>query len=250
MIVKVEGLLKRFDSFKAVDNIALSIKKGEVFGFLGPNGAGKTTTIRMLCGLLKPTAGKGTVCGLDIMKDTEKIKEKIGYMSQKFSLYPDLTVGENIDFYLGIYRIPKKHKKKRKDFVLELSQLEERKDEITGQLPLGFRQRLALGCAILHKPEIIFLDEPTAGVDPIIRRHFWNIIEQMSKNGATVFVTTHYMDEAEYCHRLCLIYRGKIIAQGAPRELKGEYAPNNPTMDQIFIQRILDEEKKLKDQNP
>ncbi len=221
--VKVRGLTKRFGDFTAVDNIDLTIKKGEIFGFLGPNGAGKSTTIKMLCGLLLPTSGNGSVGEFDIMKESEDIKKNIGYMSQKFSLYEDLTVGENINFFSGIYGVSNNKKKERMEWVLEMAGLKDRRDAITKTLPGGFKQRLALGCAILHEPPIIFLDEPTSGVDPISRRNFWNLIYEMAKAGTTIFVTTHYMDEADYCDRLALIYRGRIIAEGTPNELKQKY---------------------------
>ncbi len=221
--VKVRGLTKRFGDFTAVDTIDLSIKKGEIFGFLGPNGAGKSTTIKMLCGLLLPTGGEGSVGGFDIMKESEEIKKNIGYMSQKFSLYDDLTVEENIRFFSGIYGVANSRKKERLKWVLEMAGLQDRIKAVTKTLPGGFKQRLALGCAILHEPPIIFLDEPTSGVDPISRRNFWNLINEMSKAGTTIFVTTHYMDEADYCNRLALIYRGKIIAEGTPNEMKQKY---------------------------
>jgi len=221
--VKVRGLTKRFGDFTAVDNIDLNIKKGEIFGFLGPNGAGKSTTIKMLCGLLLPTAGEGSVGGWDIMKESEEIKKNIGYMSQKFSLYDDLTVEENIHFFSGIYGVSNSRKKERLEWVLEMAELHDRRKAVTKTLPGGFKQRLALGCAILHEPPIIFLDEPTSGVDPLSRRNFWNLINEMSKAGITIFVTTHYMDEADYCNRLALIYRGGIIAEGTPNELKQKY---------------------------
>lgn len=221
--VKVRGLTKKFGDFIAVDTIGLSIKKGEIFGFLGPNGAGKSTTIKMLCGLLLPTGGEGSVGGFDIMKESEEIKKNIGYMSQKFSLYDDLTVEENIHFFSGIYGVTNSRKKERLEWVLEMAGLQDRRKAVTKTLPGGFKQRLALGCAILHEPPIIFLDEPTSGVDPISRRNFWNLINEMSKAGVTIFVTTHYMDEADYCNRLALIYRGKIIAEGTPNELKQKY---------------------------
>ena len=221
--VKVRGLTKKFKDFTAVDNIDLTIKKGEIFGFLGPNGAGKSTTIKMLCGLLLPTAGEGSVGGFDIMKESEEIKKHIGYMSQRFSLYDDLTVEENINFFSGIYGVSEESKKERLEWVLEMAELHDRKKMITKTLPGGFKQRLALGCAILHEPPVIFLDEPTSGVDPISRRNFWNLINEMSKAGTTIFVTTHYMDEADYCNRLGLIYRGRIIAEGTPNELRQKY---------------------------
>ena len=221
--VAVENLEKRFGDFQAVNKVSFQVKRGEIFGFLGPNGAGKSTTIRMLCGILAPTAGKATVIGFDVFREAEQIKSHIGYMSQKFSLYEDLTVEENIDFYSGIYRIPKEEKKARKDWVITMSGLEEHRNSLTAILPGGWRQRLALGCALLHKPPVIFLDEPTSGVDPISRRNFWDLIYQLAAEGVTVFVTTHYMDEAEYCDRLAMIYRGELVAIGTPDELKSRY---------------------------
>ena len=221
--VAVENLEKRFGDFQAVNKVSFQVKRGEIFGFLGPNGAGKSTTIRMLCGILAPTAGKATVIGFDVFREAEQIKSHIGYMSQKFSLYEDLTVEENIDFYSGIYRIPKEDKKARKDWVIKMSGLEEHRNSLTAILPGGWRQRLALGCALLHKPPVIFLDEPTSGVDPISRRNFWDLIYQLAAEGVTVFVTTHYMDEAEYCDRLAMIYRGELVAIGTPDELKIRY---------------------------
>lgn len=221
--VTVKGLTRAFGQFKAVDNIDLSVSRGEVFGFLGPNGAGKSTTIRMLCGLLLPTSGEGTVGGFDIMTQSEEIKKNIGYMSQKFSLYDDLTIEENIDFFSGIYGVPDEKKKERKEWVLDMAGIADMRGAITRTMASGFKQRLALGCAVIHEPPIIFLDEPTSGVDPISRRRFWNLIYDLSSRGTTVFVTTHYLDEAEYCDRLALIYRGKIIAEGRPDIMKKEY---------------------------
>ena len=221
--VTVENLEKRFGDFQAVNKVSFQVKRGEIFGFLGPNGAGKSTTIRMLCGILAPTAGKATVIGFDVSREAEQINSHIGYMSQKFSLYEDLTVEENIDFYSGIYRIPKEDKKAHKDWVIKMSGLEEHRNSLTAILPGGWRQRLALGCALLHKPPVIFLDEPTSGVDPISRRNFWDLIYQLAAEGVTVFVTTHYMDEAEYCDRLAMIYRGELVAIGTPDELKIRY---------------------------
>jgi ABC-2 type transport system ATP-binding protein len=218
--VEVENLVKTFGSFVAVDRIQFQVDRGEIFGFLGPNGAGKSTTIRMLCGLLMPTSGTGKVAGLDVLKEPEKIKQVIGYMSQKFSLYDDLTVIENLHFFGGIYGLSGSLQKKREDQVLDRIELKAFRDRMTRTLPVGWKQRLALGCSILHEPSILFLDEPTSGVDPISRRNFWNLIQQMGEKGVTTFVTTHYMDEAEYCDRLALIYQGKIIALGTPSELK------------------------------
>jgi ABC-2 type transport system ATP-binding protein len=196
------------------------VERGEIFGFLGPNGAGKSTTIRMLCGLLLPTSGKGKVAGFDIMMEPEKIKQAIGYMSQRFSLYDDLTVIENLRFFGGIYGLSGSTQKGKEKEVLEMIGLQDLQDRITRTLDVGSKQRLALGCAILHEPSILFLDEPTSGVDPISRRSFWSLIQQMGEKGVTTFVTTHYMDEAEYCGRLALIYQGRVIALGTPSELK------------------------------
>ena len=212
--VEVEDLVKTFGSFVAVDHIHVQVEQGEIFGFLGPNGAGKSTTIRMLCGLLLPTSGRGRVAGFDLLKEPEKIKQVIGYMSQKFSLYDDLTVIENLHFFGGIYGLSGPSQREREDQVLERVGLTDLRDRITRDLAVGWKQRLALGCSILHHPSILFLDEPTSGVDPISRRNFWGLIQQMGEEGVTTFVTTHYMDEAEYCGRLALIYRGKIIAMG------------------------------------
>jgi len=224
-IVEVQNLEKHFGAFKAVAGISFSVRRGEIFGFLGPNGAGKSTTIRLLCGLLTPTAGAGTVAGFDIVRDTEKIRTRIGYMSQKFSLYDELTVEENIDFYSGIYRLPREKKAARKDWVLAMAGLREHRHARTAELSGGWKQRLALGCAVLHEPPILFLDEPTSGVDPNSRRAFWDLIYALSEQGVTVFVTTHYMEESEYCDRLGIIYRGELIALGTPRELKTEHMP-------------------------
>lgn len=221
--VEVKDLRRTFGTFSAVDGISLTVRKGEIFGFLGPNGAGKSTTIRMLCGLLMPTGGSGTVGGFDIVREPEAIKNTIGYMSQKFSLYDILTVEENINFFGGIYNVPREKREKRKEWVLNMAGIAERRNSQTRTLAGGFKQRLALGCAILHEPPIIFLDEPTSGVDPIARRNFWGLIREMANAGTTVFVTTHYMDEADYCDRLALIYRGKIIAEGTPSELRNNF---------------------------
>jgi len=221
--VKVENLTRTFGEFVAVDRIDLAVSKGEIFGFLGPNGAGKSTTIRMLCGLLLPSGGEGTVGGYDIITQSEEIKKSIGYMSQRFSLYEDLTVEENINFFSGIYNVPQAMKQDRKQWALEMAGLVDSRGALTRTLPGGYKQRLALGCAILHEPTILFLDEPTSGVDPLSRRGFWQLIYEMSKAGTTVFVTTHYMDEADYCDRLALIYRGALIAEGTPGELRQKH---------------------------
>lgn len=225
--VKVESLEKRFGKFTAVNRINFEVKRGEIFGFLGPNGAGKSTTIRMLCGILSPTGGEGQVGGFDIFRQQEQIKQNIGYMSQKFSLYDDLTVEENIDFYSGVYKLSRNEKKERKEAIIQLAGIQDFRKSLTKNLSGGWKQRLALGCAIIHQPRIIFLDEPTSGVDPITRNNFWDIIKGMAKQGVTVFVTTHYMDEAEHCNRLTLIYKGTIIAMGTPQEMKTKYMQND-----------------------
>jgi len=222
LAVIVEDITKTFGDFVAVDHIRFQVERGEIFGFLGPNGAGKSTTIRMLCGLLLPSSGKGKVAGFDIMKEPEKIKQAIGYMSQKFSLYDDLKVIENLHFFGGIYGLSSSSQKTRENEVLETIGLQDFRDRITRTLAVGSKQRLALGSAILHEPSVLFLDEPTSGVDPISRRNFWSLIQQMAERGVTTFVTTHYMDEAEYCDRLGLIYQGKITAMGTPSELKAK----------------------------
>ncbi len=227
LAVRVENLERRFGDFVAVNKISFEVPQGEIFGFLGPNGADKSTTIRMLTGLLAPSGGTGWVAGRDIRSQGEAIKEIIGYMSQKFSLYEDLTVEQNLDFYGGIYRIPKEKKAARKAWALEMAGLAGRERSLTRDLAGGWRQRLALGAAILHEPRILFLDEPTSGVDPISRRNFWDLIRTLAHQGVTVFVTTHYMDEAEYCDRLALIYRGRIIALGTPDQLKQEHMPGD-----------------------
>jgi ABC-2 type transport system ATP-binding protein len=220
--VEVRDLVKTFGEFVAVDHVSFQVKKGEIFGFLGPNGAGKSTVIRILCGLLSPTEGTGSVAGFDVAKHPEEIRRHIGYMSQKFSLYDDLKVEENIDFFSRIYGVPRDLRAERKEYVLRMAGLEDRRTTLTRLLAGGWRQRLALGCAIVHEPRILFLDEPTSGVDPVARRSFWDLIYQLAEAGRTIFVTTHYMDEAEHCHRLALIYRGKLIALGVPRALKKE----------------------------
>ena len=225
--VSIDNLVKTFGSFVAVDHVSLQVPKGEIFGFLGPNGAGKSTTIRMLCGLLTPTSGRASVAGFDVSTEPEQVKRNIGYMSQKFSLYDDLTVDQNIDFFTGMYGVPRERRQERKDYVLRMANLEERRGSLTRTLSGGWKQRLALGCAILHDPPVVFLDEPTSGVDPIARGTFWHLIGELSRTGHTVFVTTHYMDEAEYCNRLALMYAGKVIALGAPSALKSDLAEHN-----------------------
>jgi ABC-2 type transport system ATP-binding protein len=218
--LETRNLVKKFGSFVAVDDVSLAVKKGEIFGFLGPNGAGKSTAIRMLCGLLTPTSGSASVNGFDVARDPEEIRRTIGYMSQKFSLYDDLTVEENIDFFTGMYGVPREKRAERKHHVLEMANLSDRRNALTRTLSGGWKQRLALGCAILHDPPVLFLDEPTSGVDPLARLAFWALIRDLSATGHTIFVSTHYMDEAEYCNRLALMYRGKVIALGTPAELK------------------------------
>ncbi|MCR4418503.1 MAG: ABC transporter ATP-binding protein [Ignavibacteria bacterium] len=215
-----KNLTKKFGDFVSVDNISIQVEKGDIFGFIGANGAGKTTTIRMLCGILDPTSGEGKVAGYDIFKEQEKIKENIGYMSQKFSLYNDLTVEENINFYCGAYKLSNQERKIAKERAYQISELKSLKDTLTRDLPVGWKQRLALSCALLHNPQIVFLDEPTAGVDPISRRKFWDLIYELSSEGITVFVTTHFLDEAEHCTKIGLIDNGKIIAQDTPSRLK------------------------------
>jgi len=217
--VHAEHLVKRFGDFTAVDDLSLEVEEGSVFGFLGPNGAGKTTTIRIFCGLLRPSAGHATVLGFDLAREPDRIKERIGYMSQRFSLYNDLTVTQNLSFYAGIYGIPRGKRAARLDFALRMAGLIGAEHRLTSELSGGVKQRLALGAAILHEPRLVFLDEPTAGVDPASRRAFWELIAELRRAGVTVFVTTHYMDEAEHCDRLVLIYSGRKIAEAAPREL-------------------------------
>lgn len=219
--VTAKNLTRRFGKdFLAVDHVSFEVETGQIYGFLGPNGAGKSTTIRMLCGILSPTSGEATVGGYDIFREPNKIKQIIGYMSQRFSLYSDLTVLQNLDFYAGIYKIPKAKRDERIEFAIRMAGLTKREHSLTGILSGGWKQRLALGCAILHEPKILFLDEPTAGVDPISRRMFWDLIHEMKQKGVTIFVTTHYMDEAEHCDTLSLIAAGRLIATASPKDLK------------------------------
>jgi ABC-2 type transport system ATP-binding protein len=218
--IDVRGLTRRFGSFVAVNDVSFTVKQGEIFGFLGANGAGKSTTIRMLCGLLRPTSGTALVGGVDVSRDPEGVKRRIGYMSQKFSLYEALTVDQNIRFFGGIYGLDRDRLEQRRKFVLEMAGLEGRGTTRTRELPGGWRQRLALGCAILHEPSIVFLDEPTGGVDPLSRRRFWDLIGDLSERGTTVLVTTHYLDEAEHCHRIAIIQAGRMAALGTAAELK------------------------------
>ncbi len=229
--ISVTNLEKKFGDFTAVNKITFSVKKGEIFGFLGANGSGKSTTIRMLCGIITPTSGTGSVAGHDIVTEPEEIKHSIGYMSQKFSLYEDLTPYENLRFYLGVYSVPPEQWEERIDWVLNMTRLQEEKNRLTKELPPGWRQRLALGCSLLHKPDVLFLDEPTSGVDPITRQHFWNFIQQLARDGITVFVTTHYMDEARFCERIVMINEGSIVASGSPAEIIAAACPDSPQAD-------------------
>jgi ABC-2 type transport system ATP-binding protein len=218
--IDARALTRRFGSFVAVDHVSFSVERGEIFGFLGPNGAGKTTTIRMLCGLLRPSSGTAIVGGVDVARDPEGVKQRIGYMSQRFSLYDQLTVDQNITFFGGIYGLSREALAARRQFVLELAGLAGREQQLTRDLAGGWRQRLALGCALLHEPPILFLDEPTGGVDPVSRRQFWRLIEQLASHGVTILVTTHYLDEAEHCHRIAIVQAGRLAALGTTRELK------------------------------
>jgi ABC-2 type transport system ATP-binding protein len=224
--IEVNNLTKKFGEFISVNNISFTVRKGEVFGFLGANGAGKSTTIRMLCGILKPTSGDAIVGGFSVMNQPEKVKQRIGYMSQKFSLYNDLTVEENINFFGGVYGLSGGVLEERKKWVLSVADLTGKENFLTNSLPGGIKQRLALGTAVIHKPEIVFLDEPTSGVDPIARRYFWELINSLSEDGTTVVVTTHYLEEAEYCNNIILIDSGQLIAEGNPGELKKRYIKN------------------------
>jgi len=238
----VKDLTRIFGSFTAVDHISFEVQKGEIFGFLGANGAGKTTTIRMLCGLLMPSAGEATVAGYDIYREYEEIKRNIGYMSQKFSLYEDLTVRENIEFYGGVYGLSRDQIKQKTEELVEYLHLGEQIDKMTSDLPLGWKQRMALSTAILHEPQVIFLDEPTSGVDPVSRRNFWLLIYELAERGKTVFVTTHYMDEAEYCHRLSIMKEGRIVELDTPAALKEKYKAES--MQDVFINIVKSREDK------
>lgn len=232
-VITADGLTKKFGDFVAVDHISFEVDKGEIFGFLGANGAGKTTAMRMLCGLSLPTSGKATVAGFDVYKENEKIKRNIGYMSQKFSLYEDLTVKENMRFYGGIYGMSNKFIKQKTEYILKELNLQKEANVLVKSLPLGWKQKLAFSVAIFHEPGIVFLDEPTGGVDPVTRREFWNMIYQASDTGITVFVTTHYMDEAEYCSRVSIMVDGKVEALDTPGQLKKSY--NAASMDEVFL---------------
>ena len=233
--IEIRNLTKLFGSFVAVNNVSFNVKKGEVFGFLGPNGSGKTTVIRMILGLLKPSSGSGKVLGFDIAEDKEKLRSRIGYMSQKFSLYEDLTVEENLDFYGGVYCIPDNKMKEKKKEILQMADLSGRENQIVSNLAGGWKQRLALGCSIIHEPEILLLDEPTGGVDPIARRQFWDIIYKLSKQGVTILVTTHYMDEAEHCNSIGFIYYGDILSLDTPNNMKKMIKKVKPTLEDVFV---------------
>ena len=230
-VIWVNDLEKRFGLFVAVDKISFSVKKGEIFGFLGSNGSGKSTTIRMLCGIISPTSGRGVVAGHDIFRESEEIKQSIGYMSQKFSLYEDLNPYENLRFYLGVYSVPQAQWEERIAWILDMTRLQDVSRRLTRELPPGWRQRLALGCALLHRPDILFLDEPTSGVDPITRRNFWSFIGRLAAEGITVFVTTHYMDEARHCGRIVMINEGRIVATGSPADIIRQSCPDKPDAD-------------------
>jgi len=225
--IEVKNLTKKFGNFTSVDNISFNVKQAEIFGFLGANGAGKSTTIRMLCGILEPTFGDAMVGGYSVAKTPDKVKQNIGYMSQRFSLYNDLAVGENLDFFGGVYGLSNEKLKERKKWILKIANLEGKENLLTGSLPGGIKQRLALGAAVIHRPGIVFLDEPTSGVDPISRRNFWELINELSSEGTTVFVTTHYLEEAEFCNNIILIDAGKLIAEGNPKQLKTNYLKNS-----------------------
>ncbi|MBK9331752.1 MAG: ABC transporter ATP-binding protein [Ignavibacteria bacterium] len=244
--IEVKNLTKKFGDFISVNDISFDVYKGEIFGFLGANGAGKSTTIKMLCGILEPTSGDALVSGFSIDKDPENVKKNIGYMSQKFSLYGDLTVNENLNFFGGIYGLEGSILEKRKDWALNISGLENKGNILTSTLSVGFKQRLALGAAVMHEPKIVFLDEPTGGVDPVSRRKFWDLIHEISDKGMTVFVTTHYLDEAEFCNRIILINAGKLIASGSPAELKEEFIESTVLEiicdDTIAVTELLSDE--------
>jgi ABC-2 type transport system ATP-binding protein len=233
LVISVKGLTKKFGDFVANDHLDFDVFQGEIFGFLGANGAGKTTAIKILCGLSIPTSGDIQVAGYDVYKQTEQIKRNIGYMSQRFSLYPDLTISENIRFYGGIYGLGWKEIKKKRKLLIEKLGLDKEKNVLISDIPLGWKQKLAFSIAIMHDPKIVFLDEPTGGVDPVTRRMFWDMIYEVSEKGTTVFVTTHYMDEAEYCDRVCIMDEGKIVALDTPDVLKRNYESRN--MDEVFL---------------
>lgn len=257
--VVLRGLTKRFGDFTAVDSIDLSVPRGEIFGFLGPNGSGKTTTIRMLCGTIAPSAGSATVMGFDIETAPERVRDNIGYMSQKFSLFRDLTVDENLRFYSGIYGLTSERFAERREYILHMAGLHGRENELTENLSVGWKQRLALGCATMHEPRLLFLDEPTSGVDPTARRQFWELLYELACSGVTLFVTTHYMDEASHCNRLGFMYGGRLIAVGTPSELRSKYSAEairadadpsaqagtvEPTIEDVFVYLVGREKER------
>jgi ABC-2 type transport system ATP-binding protein len=242
-IITVNNLVKKFGSFVANDHLTFDVYEGEIFGFLGANGAGKTTALRILCGLSSPTSGELNVAGFDVYREAEKIKKNIGYMSQKFSLYEDLTISENIRLYAGIYGIAPKRRKEKMKVLLKKLEMENAKNKLIAGLPLGWKQKLAFSVAIFHDPKIVFLDEPTGGVDPITRRRFWDMIYEAANNGITVFVTTHYMDEAEYCDRVSIMEEGKIEALDTPQKLKERYNAGN--MNEVFLHIARKQVKKI-----
>lgn len=244
--IHCEQLTKRFGDRVAVNQLTLTVPKGSIYGFLGPNGSGKSTTIRMLCGLLTPTTGTGTVLGLDVMTQSEEIKQRIGYMSQKFSLYEDLTVEENLDFYAGVYQLGAEKRRQRKAELIEMAGLVGREKQIAGSLSGGWKQRLALSCALLHKPELLILDEPTAGVDPVSRRIFWDVIHELANQGITVLVTTHYMDEAQTCDWIGFIFFGNLLAEGTPQELIEQRGGGN--LEDVFIDLVRGEEARQREE--
>lgn len=249
--IEVKKLTKKFGDFTSVNQVSFNVKKGEIFGFLGANGAGKSTTIKMLCGILEPSDGDALVAGFSIKTEPDKVKQNIGYMSQRFSLYNDLTVEENINFFGGVYGLSDKLLQERKEWALEISNLKGKENILTGALPGGIKQRLALGTAVIHKPDIVFLDEPTSGVDPIERRNFWELINKLSSEGTTVFVTTHYLEEAEFCNNIILIEAGKLVAEGNPKELKEKYLTdkilNIECTNAMETIKILEKEKFTKE---
>ncbi len=234
--ISIKGLTKKFGDFTAVDNLSFDIPKGKIFGFLGPNGSGKSTTIRMICGVLKPTVGEGKILGYDLLNDTEKIKQNIGYMSQKFSLYEDLTVEENLDFYGNIYMMTKERLEERKKDLIKMANLKGKEKSLAGTLSGGWKQRLALGCSLIHNPSLLILDEPTAGVDPVSRREFWHTITDLVKDGITVLVTTHYMDEASICDIIGFIYNSKLITIDTPENLYKQHGTEN--LEEVFINYV------------
>jgi len=242
-MIDIQNLVRRFGSFTAVKNISFNVQQGEIFGFLGANGAGKTTTIRMICGLLRPSSGDILVDGLSVSREPEKIKRRIGYMSQKFSLYSDLTPSQNIDFFASVYKVNKTRVKEIKELLTHSLDMKNLNSIVSGELPLGMKQRLGLQCALLHDPPVIFLDEPTSGVDPLGRREFWDTIYQLSHEGKTVLVTTHFMDEAEYCDRVAVMNHGRLIELSSPDELKNKY--ERTSMNDVFIAAVEKDRKEV-----